>query len=258
MQLQKFTGKKICVAVSGGVDSTVLLHYLKMLENCCGFTLSAVHCEHGIRGEESKRDMHFVLALCESYSVPCFAFEEDCIEKSKREKVSLETAARDFRRQCFSSLLESGKVDYIATAHHLQDEAETVLFRLARGSGLSGVSAMKEQDGYFLRPLLTWNKQKILQYAKENGLSHCEDSTNAQLDATRNVLRWKVLPALENAVPGARIWRNLLFLPRKTKTFYGGKAKNCSWRKVEKRGCFFLTNVLYFLVRVYLLCGKWV
>ena len=203
MQLHGLFGKKVCVAVSGGVDSTALLHYLKNREKECGYLLSAVHCEHGIRGEESLRDLRFVQSFCERLGVPLLVFACDCPKKAETEKVSLETAARNFRKEVFSGLVQGGKADYIATAHHALDEAETVLFRLARGTALSGVVGMRERDGYILRPFLRWTKEQVLAYAKENGLEYCVDSTNLQTDATRNKLRLQVLPALSEAVDGA-------------------------------------------------------
>ncbi|MBQ8308900.1 MAG: tRNA lysidine(34) synthetase TilS [Clostridia bacterium] len=195
----------MCVAISGGVDSTALLHYLKNREKEWRFTLFAVHCEHGIRGEESLQDAAFVRELCEQWDVPLFEFSEDCLKKAEREKISLETAARNFRYASFLSLVERGKVDLIATAHHLSDEAETVLFRLARGTSLSGVKGMEGTREPFVRPFLTWTKAEILTYAKENGLSYREDSTNFEKDATRNKLRLEVFPALEEAVHGASV-----------------------------------------------------
>ena len=92
MELKDFSQKRICVAVSGGVDSVALLHYLKGQEKSCGYVLSAVPCEHGIRGEESLADMRFVEDLCKEWQVPLFTFSEDCPAKSAREKTSLETA----------------------------------------------------------------------------------------------------------------------------------------------------------------------
>lgn len=201
--LDEFSGKRLCVAISGGVDSTALLHYLKNLEKEKGFLLSAVHCEHGIRGEESLRDAEFVRALCEEWKIPLFVFSEDCVRKAKMEKTSLETSARNFRYDRFLSLIQSGEADYIATAHHQADEAETVLFRLARGTSLSGVKGMEERRDWLLRPFLSWTKEQIVSYAQEHGLSYCVDSTNLQTDATRNKLRLKVLPALCEAVDGA-------------------------------------------------------
>lgn len=196
-------GKRVCVAISGGVDSTALLHYLKSKEKEVGFSLSAVHCEHGIRGEESLLDQAFVKELCKNWNVPLFLFSEDCPKRAKGEKISLETAARDYRLESFSSLVKENKVDYIATAHHLSDEAETVLFRLARGTSLSGVKGMEEKSGYLIRPFLDWTKEEILSYARENNLSYRTDSTNLETDATRNKLRLNVFPALEEAVSGA-------------------------------------------------------
>ena len=203
MELQTYKNKRICVAISGGVDSVALLHFLKTQEGACGFTLSALHCEHGIRGEESLEDMRFVERYCRDLGVELTVFQEDCPQLAKQEKISLETAARKFRLRCFESLISSKKADFIATAHHLGDEAETVLFRLARGSSLSGAKGMTERDGYLIRPLLSWTKLEIESYVKENGLSYRVDSTNLDNEYTRNKLRHEVLPKLEEAVDGA-------------------------------------------------------
>ncbi len=199
----EFRDKRICVAVSGGADSIALLHQCKAAEKEAGYRLSAVHCEHGIRGEESVRDMSFVQTICKSWNIPLYLFSENCPKRAEREKISLETAARDFRRESFTQLVEEGKIDFIVTAHHQNDEAETVLFRLARGSSLAGMSAMKEKEGYFLRPLLHTSKGEILAYIEKHGLAFCTDSTNLQTDATRNKLRLEILPRLEAAIPGA-------------------------------------------------------
>ena len=150
--LEKYRGKRICVAVSGGADSVALLHYLYGLKEKNGFSLCAVHCEHGIRGEDSLADRSFVEAICRAFEVELYVFLEDCPARAKREKESLETAARNFRHESFRKLIQEGKADYIATAHHKNDEAETLLFRLARGTSLGGMSAMKEENGYLLRP----------------------------------------------------------------------------------------------------------
>lgn len=203
MDLRNFFNKRICVAVSGGVDSVMLLHYLKSREKECGYSLSAVHCEHGIRGEESLADMRFVEELCRAWEVPLVIFSEDCPTRAKRERESLETAARNFRYASFASLIQENKADFVALAHHKNDEAETVLFRLARGTSLTGVGGMVEMNGHFLRPLLSWTRGEIVEYAVKNNLSWREDQTNKETDATRNKLRLDVLPKLEEAVPGA-------------------------------------------------------
>ena len=195
------------MATSGGVDSTSLLHYLKTHEKKFGYRVSAVHCEHGIRGEESVADWKFVEKLCQDWEIPLFSFSENCIEKAKKEKISLETAARNFRYACFSTLVAEDKTDYVATAHHLGDEAETVLFRLARGTALSGVKGIEAEKDWLIRPFLDWTREEIEEYARQNHLQYCVDKTNFECDATRNKLRLEVLPKLENAVSGAT--RNL-------------------------------------------------
>ena len=201
--LKKYRGKRICVAVSGGEDSVALLHYLNALKEEYGYQLSAVHCEHGIRGEESIEDMRFVEDLCKAWDIPLYLFQEDCPARAKRDKESLETAARNFRYECFSQLVREGKAYVIATAHHKNDEAETVLFRLARGTSLGGMSAMKEESGYLLRPFLGWTKGEITAYITKNSLAYREDKTNFSLEATRNKIRLEILSKLEEAIPGA-------------------------------------------------------
>ncbi|MBQ8320681.1 MAG: tRNA lysidine(34) synthetase TilS, partial [Clostridia bacterium] len=161
MQLRGYENKKLCVALSGGVDSVALLHMLNAEKNSGGFLLSAVHCEHGIRGEESRLDMEFVQTLCAAWKIPLRVARADCPRLAKERGESLETAARAFRYGVFQTILDGGEADYIVLAHHALDEAETVLFRLARGTSLSGAAAMKEKNGKFLRPLLAWSKEEI-------------------------------------------------------------------------------------------------
>lgn len=203
MDLGAFKGKRICVALSGGADSVCLLHLMKEREAADGFALSAVHCEHGIRGTESLADAAFAGEICSKLGVPFFYFEEDCPALARERKESLETAARTFRQGAFRALVEEGKADFIATAHHAGDEAETVLFRLCRGTALAGARGMEAVSGFFLRPLLTWNKAQILRYLSDRGIEYREDRSNYVPDVTRNKIRLEILPKLEEAVPGA-------------------------------------------------------
>lgn len=202
MDLKKFSGKKICVAISGGQDSVALLHYLKTKEKTFGYSLSAVHCEHGIRGEESRLDAEFVQEFCRTLGVSCVVKAENCPEKARLEKTSLETTSRAFRQDVFFGILDSGYADVIATAHHLDDEAETVLFRLARGT-LSGAKGIEEENGRFIRPFLRWTKAEIIEYVEQNQLPYREDCTNFVPDVTRNKIRLEILPKLNEAVGGA-------------------------------------------------------
>ena len=201
--LSKYQGKTICVAFSGGADSLSLLHYLQANAFSCGYFLSAVNCEHGLRGDASLRDTRFVQEYCKRQNILLHCFSADCFARAATEKTSVETAARNFRYECFESLLNERKCDYIALAHHADDEAETVLFRLARGTALDGLTAMKEESGRYLRPFLSWNKKKISAYAAEHGLNYCVDESNFERDATRNILRLDILPRLNAAVDGA-------------------------------------------------------
>ncbi len=201
--LEELRGKRICVAVSGGADSVALLHYLKAQKFAYDFSLSAVHCEHGIRGQASLDDKAFVVKLCNEWDIPLFLFDEDCPARAKDKKESLETTARNFRRESFINLIKGNKADYIATAHHLGDEAETVLLHLARGAGLSGARGIQPQSEFYIRPFLSWSKEKILAYIGEHGLSYRTDESNFCLDATRNKIRLQVLPLLEEIIPSA-------------------------------------------------------
>ncbi|MBQ7323869.1 MAG: tRNA lysidine(34) synthetase TilS, partial [Clostridia bacterium] len=194
--------------MSGGVDSVSLLHYLKTHETGYGYTLSACHCEHGIRGEESVEDMRFVEDLCKAWEIPLTIFRADCPALANEKKESLETAARRFRQECFARLRKENRTDFIATAHHQEDNAETVLFRLLRGTSLTGVGGMSAMNDFLIRPFLNWSRQEILVYAQENGLIWREDKTNAETQFTRNFLRHKVFPLLEECVPNGR--KNLL------------------------------------------------
>ena len=195
---------RIAVAVSGGADSVVLLDRLAAVAEGLGLALSVVHCEHGIRGQDSLRDAAFTKALAKVYGLPFTLFSEDCIALAKSRGVSLETAAREFRYRCYEELLASGGADYIALAHHLDDEAETVLFRISRGTSIGGAQGMQPICGKYLRPLLDESKDEILAYAAAQGLEYCQDETNFERTATRNILRLDVLPTLERAVPGAK------------------------------------------------------
>lgn len=177
-----------------------LLHYLHANAKQYGITISALNCDHRIRGESSAKDSAFVKERCFAYGVPLLFFEWE-FDGNKTE-----SAARQWRRQCYEiALRKSGRwngADFIATAHHLNDNAETVLFNLARGSALAGVTGISDCEK-IIRPLIAVSRGEIDDYIKENAISFVEDETNFTDDYTRNKIRRKVLPELESAVPGA-------------------------------------------------------
>ena len=201
--MKKFAGKRVCVACSGGADSLCLLHHLFIRAPKDGFCLSAVHVEHGLRGENSKADAAFVADFCKRKKIPLFSFSFDCRALAAKEKIGVEEAARKARYGAFEALLSENKADVIATAHHANDEAETVLFNLLRGSSLTGAGGIKEARQGIIRPFLRVTKAEILAYVAENHLAFREDETNFIADATRNKLRLEILPELEKIVPGA-------------------------------------------------------
>ncbi|MBO5526224.1 MAG: tRNA lysidine(34) synthetase TilS [Clostridia bacterium] len=177
-----------------------LLHYLS--EHSEGFSLLAVHCEHGIRGEEALKDASFVESYCRERGIAFRLFREDCPARARNEKISLESAARLFRYESFASVLSEGLADVVLTAHHEKDNAETVLFRLARGSSLSGLAGICEREG-IARPMLHVTRFEVDDYIARNGIPYREDGTNTDERYTRNFIRREILPLLEEKIPGS-------------------------------------------------------
>lgn len=196
-------GMKVIAGVSGGADSVCLLRMLKEISEEIPLDIICVHIEHGIRGEESRQDMEFVRDLCDRLNVPLKIYEEDIPQKAAELKMSVEEAGRYARYEAFDNEAEANGADAIAVAHHLGDQAETVLFNLSRGSGLKGVSGMSARRGEIIRPLLTISREQIETYLKDIGQDHCTDSTNSDTLYSRNGIRGLVLPELERIVNGA-------------------------------------------------------
>ena len=189
------------MAVSGGVDSMVLLHCLCNLRDDLNIIIVAFHMEHGIRGGQSVDDMHFVQSECARRGVECVTKRADVPAIAKAQGLSLETAARQARYAFF----EAQDIEHIATAHHMDDMAETVLMNLLRGSGSRGLAGIPERRGRYIRPMLGIYRDEISQYAKQQGVAFIVDETNADTAYTRNFVRREVMPRLskvnEKAVP---------------------------------------------------------
>ena len=198
--------KEDCVlaAVSGGADSVCLLLLLHTLREELGFSLCAVHVEHGIRGEESLRDVRFVEEICKTYGIPCRICHCRAAEYASEKKLTLEEAARELRYRLFRETAEEFGANKTAVAHNQNDCAETMLFHLARGSGLKGLCGIQPVRGQVIRPLLCVSRQEIERYLTEKGQAFCVDRTNQDVLYTRNKIRHQVLPLLtqinENAV----------------------------------------------------------
>ncbi|MBQ8733987.1 MAG: tRNA lysidine(34) synthetase TilS [Anaerotignum sp.] len=190
---------KIVVGLSGGADSVALLHVLCSLEK--EWNIIAVHVHHGLRGEEADRDAAFAEKFCEALGVPCIVRKYDVRAEVKARKLGEEETGRLLRYEAFREV--AGEDGYISVAHHRKDQAETVLMRLCRGTGLTGLVGMSPVNGNICRPLLFCSRQEIEQYCKENGLNWQEDATNQEETYTRNKLRLRILPLLEEIHPKA-------------------------------------------------------
>lgn len=185
----------VIAGVSGGADSVCLLLLLSKLREELQFSLRVIHVEHGIRGGESRRDAAFTEALCKKTDVEYQCFSVDAVRMAEEEKCSLEEAARILRYEILQR--EAGKWNAkIAVAHHQEDDAETILFHLIRGSGLQGLCGIAPVRGSLIRPLLHVKKCEILDYLRQQDQEYCTDSSNADIAYSRNKIRLQVMPVL--------------------------------------------------------------
>ena len=208
------------MAVSGGADSVVLLHLLVKT----GYrNLVVAHFNHQLRGKASDGDALFVKRLAKKFDLPFEIGEADVRKLASLQKCSLETAARDARYAFFAKVANKHKTRFVTLAHHADDQVETCLFNFLRGSGIAGLAGMKPKskrivDGVqleLLRPLLSIPKEELLSYLKERKIRFREDATNAVADASRNKLRLKAIPLIEELLgPSFKgsIVRNALLL----------------------------------------------
>lgn len=186
----------VVVGLSGGADSVCLLHVLNLLKNDCNLNLIAAHVNHGIRGEEAENDAIFSMNFAESLNVHFSLLKANCVEKAEESGETLEEAGRRIRYEFFDMLCED-ETYVIATAHNSNDNLETVVFNITRGSALSGAKGIPPKRDNIIRPLIFCSRAEIEGYCKENNLSFVTDSTNLSDDYTRNRIRHNVLPELE-------------------------------------------------------------
>ncbi len=190
-------GDQIIVGVSGGADSVCLFHVLLELRKEYQLTLHVIHINHGIRGEEAKRDEEFVRELCKKEEVSFQVVHKDIPLLAKEGRMSVEEAGRKARYEVFNQYFLAYKCNKIAIAHNKNDTAETILFHMFRGSGLSGLTGISPVRDRIIRPLLCLERKEIESYLFERGISYLDDSTNFTLDYTRNKIRLKVLKEAE-------------------------------------------------------------
>lgn len=211
-------GDRVCVAVSGGADSIALLRCLLARREELGIVLSVVHVEHGLRGQSSVRDAEFVAELAKQFDIPCEVVAVDTLQRAAERKESVETAARALRYGAFRQVLQSGCADAVATAHTLDDQAETVLMKLLRGAwteGLSGIHPVLQwgkiqgengrndqvRGARCVRPFLAVRRLEIEEYLRTLGQPWREDESNDSFVHTRNRIRHELLPLLRSYNP---------------------------------------------------------
>lgn len=188
---------KILIAISGGLDSVVLAHICHNLK----WNIALAHCNFNLRGEESDADEDFVLQLADDLNLEVFIESFETGTYAKTNKLSIQMAARELRYNWFYELANQLKFDYILTAHHANDNLETFLINLSRGTGLDGLTGIPEINGSIVRPLLTFSREDIEAYAKRHNLKWREDNSNTSTKYLRNKLRHEVIPKLKEANP---------------------------------------------------------
>jgi len=188
---------KLLIAISGGVDSVVLAYLCKKMD----LNISLAHCNFNLRGAESDADEDFVLQLAEDWELEVFIENFDTKKFAADKKISTQMAARTLRYYWFEELKTQLKFDYILTAHHADDNFETFLINLSRGTGLDGLLGIPQVNGAIVRPLLPFTRDDVEKFAKEYKLQWREDSSNSSTKYLRNKLRHDVIPILKGINP---------------------------------------------------------
>lgn len=194
-------GSRVLCAVSGGADSMCLLHWLKERREEYGFSLLAAHYEHGLRGDESLRDAAFTREQCEMLGIRIVVGKGDVAAFAEAQKLGIEDAARTLRYRFLEETADRLACDRIATAHNLNDNAETVLMNLCRGAGTRGLAGIPPVRGRIVRPLLWTSREEIETYLDVHRIPHIEDSSNRSDDYTRNRIRHQIIPLLMEENP---------------------------------------------------------
>lgn len=201
-------GDRILVGVSGGPDSMALLHWLITMRDEWELTLVVIHVNHSLRGKAADADQAYVEAVCRQWNVPCHSVVVDVPRYVKKNNVSKQTAARECRYRSYAELAQEEGLTKLALAHHADDQLETMLMRLVRGSGrgaLSGIPVQREWKGLtIIRPLMGVTKRDIMQYCQQNDIIPRLDLTNLEDHDTRNYLRLHVVPLLERLNPNVQ------------------------------------------------------
>lgn len=188
---------KLLLAFSGGVDSVVLAHLLHGM----GYSCSLAHCNFRLRGDEAQSDRAFCESFAKHMGIPFFTKDFDTKAYATEQKLSIQMAARELRYHWFKELMAEQGFDRLLTAHHANDNVETLLVNLVRGTGIKGLQGIPERQDYLVRPLLFASKEDIMTYAEKHQLHYRNDSSNAEVKYKRNFIRHKVIPELKSLNP---------------------------------------------------------
>lgn len=202
-------GDHVLIGVSGGADSLALLYFLDKYTKAFNILIGVAHLHHGLRGEAADADEEFVRTFCKGRNIPFYSRQRNIKEISIAEKISIEEAGRNERYAFFQTIAGEHGYNRIAVGHHINDQAETMLMRLIRGTGVKGVSGIKSsRDNIYIRPFLCIEKKEIVDYCKKNKLAYRTDATNFQKDFTRNIIRLDIMPLIRELNPRAEVHFN--------------------------------------------------
>lgn len=193
-------GDKVLISLSGGSDSVFLLHFFVKFKKMWNLSLAAFHLNHKLRGESSSRDRDFCVRICKRLDLQLFLEEYDVNELAKEQKISIEMVGRNLRYKLLEDIALNIGFNKIATAHNLNDSAETILLNIFRGAGVNGIRGIPAQNKKIIRPLLSLEKSEIYDYLKARNLEYVEDESNYENDYQRNVVRNLILPVIKEKI----------------------------------------------------------
>lgn len=239
----------IIVGVSGGADSMCLLHLLKEASTMYRFHITVVHVNHGIRGKEADEDAEYVHNMCKQWNIPCYIYNIDIKKEALKRKCSEEEAGRTLRYEIFEDVRVKNQGDKIAVAHNMNDQAETVLMQLFRGSGMKGLGGISPVRDNIIRPILEFTREEIENYCIQNHINYRQDYTNELNIYTRNKIRNEIIPLIrENFNPNiVKTIYNMSILLREEETFLNEEAEK-SFNKCineENNNILSLDNILF-------------